>query len=289
MRPINRKPRPRKNDVAYYRYAVDDPVYGTAEERIIDAITDQQRMDRDEASEFVGGFEDLGMRDFLSRAVGPTAFSIDESGEFGDGSTGRYTPEGRMYKDEDSGQVRYQPVRRLDKKGNSVYGRGVPISASNLADIVGVDDIKSLPPSVRQELTRHLSDPATASYFGDIYGEPARFERAYTIDPGALRRGLNKNAGRSAFGESAQQRDQRKGTPSGIRQLFARIGDEKCMSDSCREMMRNKRSQIPLGERIFSPMPGSKRELRQQRERGGQQYRPGLFARLGLSRRFKRS
>lgn len=287
MRPISNRPGSRRrgdSDPVYSRYAVDDPLYGTAEERIIDAIASQQRMDREEASEFVGGFEGLGMQDFLSRAVGPAAFSIDGSGE----GMGRYTPEGRMYKDEESGQVRYQPVKRIDRRGNPVYGSGVPIGRGNLGDIIGVDDVNSLPPSVRQDLIRSLSDPAAAAYFGDVYGEPVRFEPSYTINPAALRRGLNKNANRSAFGESAEQKAQRQATPSGIRQFFARIGDERCMSDSCREMMRNKRSQIPLGERIFSPMPGSRRELRQQRQEGGREYRPGLFARLGLSRRFKR-
>jgi len=272
-------------DPVYRRYDVDDAQYGRAEDRLLDALLSQQRMDRGEAEEFISKFEDLGMMDFLSRAVGPAAFSIDGSGE----GTGRYNPEGRMYKDEETGRVLYQPVKRTDKEGKPVYGKGVPVSQANLADVIGVDDLKSVPVSVRQELIKSLSDPASAAYFGDVYGEPAKFERNYTIDPGALRRGLNKNANKSAFGESAEQKEQRKATPSGIRQLFARIGDEKCLSDSCKEMMRNKRAQIPLGERIFSPQPGSKRELRQLRQRAGQEYKPGLGALLGLSRRYRRT
>lgn len=272
-------------DPIYSRYAVEDPQYGKAEERLMDALLSQQDMSRAEAEELIGSFEGLGMQDFLHRAVGPAAFSIDESVD----ATGRYNPEGRLYKDEESGQVRYQPVKRYDKEGRPVYGSGVPISRSNLADIIGVEDVESLPVSVRRDLVGALSDPAAAAYFGDIYGEPAKFERAYVLDPGALRRGLNRNANQSAFGESAEQKAQRKATPSGIRQLFARMGDERCMSDSCREMIRHERSQIPLGQRIFSPMPGSKRELRQQRQKGGQEYRPGLGAALGLSRRYRRT
>lgn len=272
-------------DPLYRRYAVEDAQYGRAEDRLMDALLSQQNLDREEAEELIGRFEDLGMQDFLNRAVGPAAFAIDESVN----ATGRYNPEGRLYKDSQSGQVRYQPVKRYDSEGRPVYGSGVPISRSNLADVIGVEDAASLPVSVRNELIESLSDPAAAAYFGDVYGEPAKFERAYVLDAGAMRRGLNKNANQSAFGESAEQKAQRKATPSGIRQLFARMGDERCMSDSCREMLRNERSKIPLGQRIFSPMPGSKRELRQQRQRAGQEYRPGLGAALGLSRRYRRT
>lgn len=270
-------------DPLYRRYAVDDAQYGTAEERLLDAILSQQRMDRPQAEEFVSGLEGLGMQDFLSRAVGPAAFPIEG------GSTGRYNPQGRMYKDENTNSVLYQPFRRTDRSGNPIYGGGVPISRNNLADIIGVDNLGSIPPSTRNELIRHISDPATAAYFGDVYGEPAKFERSYVLNPAALRRGLNKNANQSMFGESSQQKEQRKNTPTGISQLVGRIKDERCMSDSCRQMMKNKRSTIPLGERIFSPMPGGKRELRQQRQDGGQEYRPGLAAQLGLSRRYRRN
>ena len=47
-------------------------------------------------------------------------------------------------------------------------------------------------------------------------------------------------------------------------EFLQRCMKEGKLSDSCKQMMKNERSKIALGERLFSPMPGSKGELRKQ-------------------------
>lgn len=275
--------RPRKGDPEkplYGRYSVSDADYGTADQRLADALR-SQGMSEEEALDFISKFDGLGMQDYKYRAVGESKMPF--LGE----TAGRYSPEGRMYKDPETGKVMYQEIKRTDKKGNPVYRPGVGISSSNLADIIGVDDLESLPTSVRKELVNALSDPAAAAYFSDIYGSPVKSEAAFTIDPGAFRKGLNRNANQSSFGESAQQKDLRKSTPGAVQYLLERRKCEAGMSDSCRAMKRSKRGSLSLAERL-EPIPGTKRALRRQRQSGGQSYSPGILARLGLSSRYNR-
>lgn len=233
------KPKKKDDDGVFIRKYKDSEEYGTSMERLVDALRAQ-------------GMDTGDLMKFLSSQKGPdqgfspqAAFMVDQ-------------PErGRVYKDEDSGILKYQRPEGFNKKGEPIYGAGVRINKDNVGEIVDNDDIS---PSQSMRLAKTMQDPAAAAYYTDIYGEPGEVRQARVLNS------LSKQVGSggSAFGRSAEQQDFMDSKGSSASQFLQRCIREGKMDPSCQQMMKNKRSQLSLGERMFTPMPGSRAELRKQ-------------------------
>ena len=234
------KSKKKKDDGVLIRKYKDSEEYGTSMERLVDALS-SQGMDSGDLMKFLSTQRTRDSRGFDPQA----AFMVDQ-------------PEkGRVYKDNESGILKYQRPEGLNSKGEPVYGRGVRISKDNVGDIV---DNEGISPSEAMRLAKTMQDPAVAAFYGDVYGEPAEVRQARVLNSFSKQVG----SGGSAFGRSAQQQDLMDSKSSSAGEFLQRCMKEGKLSDSCKQMMKNERSKISLGERLFTPMPGSKGELRKQ-------------------------
>lgn len=242
-----RKPRNNRREddgILYNKYLEEDDTYGSSSQRLSDALR-ARGMD---ASDVLG---------FLASQKSPRPEFEAMLPFMSETNEGDMSGEGRVYRDEDSGQLRYQEPIGFNRKGEPTFGRGVRISGSNVGDIINNDNLS---PSEKIEMSKILQDTDVARYYTDVYGEPSE------VAPLRVLKRLSKQVGSggSAFGRSAQQQDLMDSKKSSLGELAARCKKEGGMSDSCQQMMKMKRSQIPLAERLFTPMPGSRGELRQQ-------------------------
>ena len=243
MIPI-KDPRSPRRGVIYNRYAEEDDIYGSSSIRLADALRSRGM----NTSDFMNFLTSQKSSRPEFEAMLPFMSKTNEGG---------MSTEGRVYRDEDSGQLRYQEPKGFNRKGEPTFGRGVRITNSNVGDII---DNPNLSPSQAMEMSDILQDTDVARYYTDIYGEPSE------VAPSRVLKRLSRKVGSggSAFGRSAEQQDFMDSKKSGFGELAERCRKEGQMSESCQEMMKMKRSQIPLSERLFTPMPGSKRELRKQ-------------------------
>lgn len=233
------KAKKKKDDGVLIRKYKDSEEYGTSMERLVDALGAQ-------------GMDAGDLMKFLSTQRGPdqgfspqAAFMVDQPDR------------GRVYKDKDSGILKYQRSEGFNKKGEPIYGAGVRINKDNIGDIVDNDDIS---PSQAMRLAKIMQDPAAAAYYTDVYGEPGEVRQARVLNSFSKQVG----SGGSAFGRSAEQQALMDSKGSSASQFIQRCMREGKMDKSCQDMMRNKRSQLSLSERMFTPMPGSRAELRKQ-------------------------
>lgn len=153
------------------RYAARSDVYGTAEQRLGDAL--------------VSGGRDVGDLTTLLGAmnsptyVRPLTSSFSFGGEDPDDSgyyMSRSKPSGRAYLS-GNGMPLYQPAS--EKEEGMYEGTGRAITSEDVLGIMGSN--ASVPNSQLSKVSKLLRDPAVLQYFMDIYGEAGQARRPDTI------------------------------------------------------------------------------------------------------------
>ena len=168
MIPIKKKDK--NKDPERARYAARSQEYGTAEQRLGDAL--------------VSGGRDVGDLTTLLGAmnsptyVRPLTSSFSFGGEDPDDSgyyMRRSRPSGRAYLS-GNGMPMYQPA---SEEEGMYEGAGRAITSGDVLGIMGSN--ASVPNSQLSKVSKLLRDPAVLQYFMDIYGEAGQARRPDTV------------------------------------------------------------------------------------------------------------